>query len=42
MRLIAGLLSDFLRETGGIQAFLIRYSRAKVSIYLTDFIVANQ
>jgi len=32
MRLIAGLLSDFLREAGGIQAFLIRYiSRAKVS-----------
>ena len=32
MRLIAGLLSEFLREIGVIQAFLIRYiSRAKVS-----------
>ena len=32
MRLIAGLLAEFLRETGRIQAILIRHiSRAKVS-----------
>jgi len=34
MRLIAGLLSEFLGKTGGIQAFLIRHiSCAKVSVY---------
>ena len=32
MRLIAWLLTEVLREAGGIQAFLIRHiSRAKVS-----------
>jgi len=34
MSLIAGLLSEFLREIGGIQAFLIRHiSRTKISNY---------
>ena len=34
MRLIAWLLTEILRKTGGIQAFLIRHiSRAKVSLY---------
>ncbi len=35
MRLIAWLLTEILRKTGGIQAFLIRHiSRAKVSNYV--------
>jgi hypothetical protein len=39
MRLIAGLLSEFLGKTGGIQVFLIRHisrARALLSVVLTN------